>query len=236
MSSIKKEPFLYSVIIPVYNRPEKILRSANSVISQTYKNFELIIINDGSNIKHLKKNEGVIVARNEGIKLSVGDIICYLDSDDVWYKSMLETINDYYLKGDKAVSTGFKIIDEKSNKIKNTVKYQNRLVNWKDLLNQNKANCLTGSHLNIFKNEITFKNFLREDFVYWLDIGKKINIRCIPDILAEYRTHKGSRSSSKISMLFFQWYVYRSYLNLNLFISLYHISVWIYKGFKRYYS
>ena len=253
MSSIRKETLLYSVIIPVYNRPEKILRSASSVISQTYRNFELIIINDGSNdktkeiidelctkdkrikVKHLDKNEGVIAARNEGIKLSEGDIICYLDSDDIWYNEMLEKINYYYLKGEKAVSTGFKIVDEKSNKLKNIVKYQNTLVNWRNLLNQNKANCLTGSHLNIFKNQIYFKNFLREDFVYWLDIGMRINIRCIPDVLAEYRTHKGSRSSSKFAMLFFQWYVYRRYLNFNFLISLYHIIIWIYKGIKRYY-
>lgn len=245
--------FFYSVIIPVFNRPKKIVRCVNSVLSQTFENFEIIIIDDGStdstneiinNLEkendkiisiRLNKNYGVIFSRNEGIKKSKGDVICFLDSDDIWYKDMLHTINNYYISGATAVSTGFNIVDEYSNKKVNEVKYKLNDVSWVDLLSQNKANCLTGSHKNIFKH-IKFKNYMREDFVYWLDIARETKIRCIPNILAEYRIHSKSRSASKWSMLLFQWSVYRNYLNLKNYVAIYHIILWIVKGIKRYKS
>ena len=102
---------LVSIIIPTYNRADVIERALNSVISQTYKNFEVIIVDDGSKdnteevvnnfIKKLKnkfkiqyirlpKNYGANFARNYGIKLSEGDLIAFLDSDDIWLPKKLE--------------------------------------------------------------------------------------------------------------------------------------------------
>ena len=99
---------MFSVIIPVYNGEKFIDNAINSVISQTYKDFELIIINDGSKdntSKVLEKyasnpkitiinqeNGGVSLARNNGISRAVGSHIVFLDADDEWEAYHLETM------------------------------------------------------------------------------------------------------------------------------------------------
>lgn len=94
-----------SVVIPTYNRQNLVVEAIESVLAQTYKNFEIIVVDDGSTddtsgqIKayagrltyHVQKNQGVAAARNAGIKLSQGEFICFLDSDDLWEPEKLET-------------------------------------------------------------------------------------------------------------------------------------------------
>jgi glycosyltransferase involved in cell wall biosynthesis len=96
------ESKIVSVVIPTYNRANVIQRAVDSVLVQTYKNIEIIIIDDGStdntkdlvkdlNVKYIKTdNMGVSAARNLGVKLSSGDWIAFLDSDDEWLPSKLE--------------------------------------------------------------------------------------------------------------------------------------------------
>jgi glycosyltransferase involved in cell wall biosynthesis len=98
---------LVSVVIPAYNAASFIERTINSVLSQTYQNFEILVINDGSKdntleviqklsqkdprIKVLdKKNSGVSDTRNLGIEMSKGDFIAFLDADDIWLPNKLE--------------------------------------------------------------------------------------------------------------------------------------------------
>ena len=97
-----------SVIIPFFNRDVETQRAIRSVLNQTHKNWEIILVNDGSTedisgVRELvkenqekiifidnKKNSGVSVARNEGIKVATGDYIAFLDSDDEFVKDKLE--------------------------------------------------------------------------------------------------------------------------------------------------
>ena len=107
----------FSVIIPVYNGQQHILRSIGSVLSQTFGDYELIVIDDGSTDEtaelvrkviedndnsHIRliqqQNAGVSAARNAGIDAAVGEFICFLDSDDQWFTDHLENL-------DRAVQT-----------------------------------------------------------------------------------------------------------------------------------
>ncbi|SHN09801.1 glycosyltransferase [Polaribacter sp. KT 15] len=95
---------LVSVVIPTYNREKYLEEAIVSVIDQTYKNFEIIIIDDGSDYKYVesickkfencyyyyKKNGGLSSARNYGIKKAKGSYIAFLDDDDFWRKDKLE--------------------------------------------------------------------------------------------------------------------------------------------------
>lgn len=93
---------LVSVIIPTYNRGYIIERAIKSVLSQSYKNFELIVVDDGSTddtkfrlenypMKYLhQENRGVSHARNRGLEVANGEYICFLDSDDEWLESKLD--------------------------------------------------------------------------------------------------------------------------------------------------
>ncbi len=100
-------PF-FSVIIPLYNKEEHILDTLNSVLNQTFTDFEIIIINDGgtdqsstlvSNVHDprirliYQKNQGVSVARNNGITTSIGDYIALLDADDIWLPHHLTSLH-----------------------------------------------------------------------------------------------------------------------------------------------
>lgn len=97
-----------SVIIPFFNRVDLVVRAINSVYEQTYKDFEVILINDGStdsdsliknkyeqfanfSLIRLDENQGPGMARNKGVEVAKGEFIAFLDSDDTWNPSKLET-------------------------------------------------------------------------------------------------------------------------------------------------
>ena len=99
--------FKFSIIIPLYNKEKDIKKTISSFLEQTFNDFELIIVNDGSTdsseeiVKAIqdkritifsKKNEGVSIARNFGVEKSNTNYIAFLDGDDYWYPNHLENL------------------------------------------------------------------------------------------------------------------------------------------------
>lgn len=97
----------YSVVIPLYNKQRYIKETLKSVLNQTFQDFEILVVDDGSTDESLKEakkvvsekiriieqeNQGVAVARNTGILHAKGEYISFLDADDIWRKNYLETI------------------------------------------------------------------------------------------------------------------------------------------------
>jgi len=116
----------FSVIIPLYNKENFIENTLKSVLSQSFTNFEVIIVNDGSTdrseekvfaikdtrIRYFsKKNEGVSTARNYGIFLAKSDYITFIDADDYWYPSFLEEMfqNIHNYPNEKIFTTAIEI-------------------------------------------------------------------------------------------------------------------------------
>ena len=99
-----KKPVI-SVIIPVYNRPAKVIRAIQSVLDQSFSDFEIIVVDDGSkpaldlpekiatqdrvSIVRLDQNKGPSAARNAGARVAQGEWLAWLDSDDIWYREKL---------------------------------------------------------------------------------------------------------------------------------------------------
>lgn len=104
----------FSVIIPVYNRTDTLRSAIESVFLQTYQDYEIIVVDDGSDLKVAQclepymgriryirhtKNRGVSAARNTGIIASQGEYVAFLDSDDIWLPEKLERQNEVFAKG-----------------------------------------------------------------------------------------------------------------------------------------
>jgi glycosyltransferase involved in cell wall biosynthesis len=103
----------FSIIIPLYNKEKYIQKTLESVLNQTFTDFEVIVVDDGSLDESFqkasafnddrillfsKKNEGVSIARNFGIKNSKANYISFLDADDLWDKNFLKTMHSYIRK------------------------------------------------------------------------------------------------------------------------------------------
>ena len=125
----------YSVIIPLYNKAPYVAKAVNSVLSQTFTDYELIIVDDGSADNsaeialetiegrencHLIKQEnaGVSMARNNGVAVSHGDYLCFLDADDWWAPTFLEEVAKLISEFPEAgiYGTNYTIINETKNK------------------------------------------------------------------------------------------------------------------------
>lgn len=234
---------LVTIITPCYNSADFIKETINSVLDQTYVNWELIIIDDKSKDrsceiideytkKHekirlikLEQNGGVSNARNVGLKEAKGKYIAFLDSDDIWLKEKLaKQVN--YMEGQSLPMTfcAYNRIDEAGDVISRKIEAPNT-VNYHQLLSHNVIIFSTSLTLKSAIADTKFKKLGHEDWIFWLDIFKKPFIgHGINEPLVLYRVRKGSVSSNKLKVIGFTWKILRESENLGFFEAAYHFT------------
>ncbi len=208
---------LVSVIIPVYNSEKYVKETIESVLKQTYQNFEIIIVDDCSTdnscqiieniddqriqLIQLDKNSGVAVARNIAIENAKGQYIAFLDSDDVWISNKLDTQIDL-LKGNQQTPmayTRITMIDANGKVIKDNCKIKKNISY--SFLQKNTMIATSSVVINrSVVKEIEMPNRKSaEDYSLWLSILKRYgNALGIDESLTLYRRHSSSISSSKL--------------------------------------
>lgn len=246
---------LVSIITPVYNGEKYLEKTIKSVLNQNYKNFEMIIIDDGSKDKSSEiakkyqklddrikffsqKNSGSGAARNNGIKRAKGNFICLLDADDTWNDNFLqEQINLLKEKDGTLVFSSHSRIDEQDKEcLKPYIVPE--LITYKDLLKTCSISCLTAMY-DVTKYEKfylreDFKS-LRDDYILWLEILKKCKVAYgNKKILANYRVMHSSTSGNKKKVIKPQFLVYYKVEKLGLIKSIYYLLCWAYYGLKKY--
>jgi len=242
---------LVSVIMPNYNGAKYISIAIESVISQTYSLWELIIIDDCSTdnsvniieeyvakdkrIKLIKlpNNSGTAIARNTGIEVAIGQYIAFLDSDDAWLPYKLEKQVKFIRDNNLALTySSYYVIDEYGN-VKGIRNIKER-ISYKDLLKTNWIGNLTGIYNAQKFGKIFMENVRYEDYTLWLKILKKVKYAFgINEPLAKYRVLSSSYSSNKFKAIKWMWNIYRRIERLNLLHSTYYLGNYIYYGIKK---
>ena len=200
---------LVSVIVPTFNRPQMLTESVKSILSQSYQNFEILVVNDAGvdiseilnnvsdkRIRYLQhtENKGRSAAKNTGIKSSKGKYIAYLDDDDIYYQDHLETLVNELEKGafKVAYTDSIEVVQQKSESGFDNVKQ--RLVYSQDfdrelLLKTNYIPILNVMHHRDCPEEIGFFDedlSVLEDWDFWIRMSKRTDFVHIQKITAEY--------------------------------------------------
>ena len=226
---------IISIITPVYNASDFLEETINSVLNQTYDNWEMILVDDCSTdnsreiIKKLsqmddriipvfsERNEGVAKSRNKGILKAKGRYIAFLDSDDIWKENKLKLQIEFMKKNNIAFSfTGYDFIDENGVEFRKMVDVPSK-VNYNKLLKYNSIGCLTVMIDKEIVGDIEMPSIKHEDFMTWLSILKKgIDAYGINENLASYRKRTGSVSENKIKAATWTWNILRKHERLNI--------------------
>lgn len=252
----KEAEKLCSIIMPAYNSEKYISQAVESVLNQSYKNWELIIINDCSTdnteqiIKSyqqqyaankkiklitLAQNKGVANARNIGIKNAKGKYIAFLDADDIWQKEKLyKQIQLLKSTNTDITYTAYQMINETGQTIKERRVKETLHLN--DLL---KENSIIFSSVACKKESIINKQFksewYHEDYVFLIDLAKEgKRFKGINESLMQYRVHQKGRSFNKQTAAKYRWKIYREYLGMSLLQSLYYFAVYAWSGIRKY--
>lgn len=240
---------LISIIMPSYNTASFIAEAIQSVLNQTYANFELIIVDDGSNDTSkevvanfsdkrivfipLKDNCGPQYVRNLALSQAKGDYIAFLDSDDIWEKDKLQNQIEIMSCNNVALSyTPYSIINENGQKTGEF--FPRKKLSYRDLL----LSCDIGNSTAIYDAKILGKiesGSIRHDYELWLKILKQGHIaQCIGEKpLASIRIRKGSDTSNKLKSALRQWQVYREVEKLSFLKSLYYQVNYAILGLKK---
>ncbi len=248
-----KEQPLVSIIMPAYNCEKYIADSIDSILEQTYVDWELIVVDDGSsdateniilkyidkyeNIKYFKNKEnvGVSATRNRAIRLSSGKYIAFLDSDDLWTKDKLEKQVSFMLEhGHKFTFTASSFIDENGDSYTGIFNIP-KSVKYKKLKKQNVISC---SSVVIEKGILERFDLnsaeLHEDFLLWLTIMKKgIVAYGINEPMLIYRISKNSKSGNKKKSIKMTYNTYRADKNSKI-KSYYYLMFYVFKSFFKY--
>lgn len=247
---------LVSVIVPVYNAEKFINETIDSVISQTYPNWELILVDDQStdnsceiikeyqkkyskeNIKLIKlKEKGMAAgARNKGLEEATGRYICFLDADDYWDNKKLEKQLNFMEENKCAFSyTGYEFADENLKPLGIKVKVPNKLT-YKQAL----KNTIIWTTTVMFDTKLIKKELIKmpdvksEDTATWWKILKEgYTAYGLNEVLAYYRRSNGTLSSNKIEAIKRIWNLYRRVENLNILYSLYNFCFYAVNTVKK---
>ena len=245
---------MFSIVISCYNSSKYIRLAIESVISQTYQNWELLVVDDCSTddspqiiermvktderIKYIKTTSpsgSPVLPRNIGIQHAKGRYIAFLDSDDMWLPNKLERqLKMFERYDDMAICFSYyeKMgeMGERNNRIvKSPVK-----VFYKYLLKGNVIGGLTAVYDTKKVGKMLLQNHSHEDYILWLDILKQGYVaRNTKTVEALYRVRENSLSSNKLKALSWQWDIYRNVEKISLFRSSYYFLNYAYRAFKK---
>lgn len=198
----------FSVIVPLYNKAPYVEKALKSILAQTFSDYELIVVNDGSVDESLavasktlegsnatiinQKNSGVSTARNNGVAASHGEYICFLDADDWWEPAFLERMNafvDEYPEA-KLFASNYNYIKNGKAFVKLNIPtgYFNYCKTYAETL------CMPVTSISVCLSKNTFEEFngfnpklkLGEDFDLWIRIALKHKVAFLNELLSNY--------------------------------------------------
>lgn len=242
--SLPINDFSVAIIMPCFNSHATILQSVNSIINQTFTNWKLYIIDDGSTdntlelLEDLKKDNRIVVfskASNQGVdkaRRKAFDImnpcsyVAFCDSDDIWLPNKLEKQLQFMLANKCDIScTSAIFIDENYNELRikvippksfgyKKVLYSNPIINSSAILSY-----------DIAKSVDYPIDGGTEDYEYWLSIlrTKHIQVYGMDDVLCKYMIRSKSVSRNKLKAVKRNWFVYRHYEGIGVLKSIYLI-------------
>lgn len=207
---------LVSVIVPTYNRAQLLPRAIKSVLNQTYPNFELIIVDDGSTddtekivksfndsriiyYKH-KENKGALSAQNTGFRIMKGKYVCQFGSDDELFPDALQTVVDKFIElSPKGVGfLRFDVVNEKGNFTGFGIREEG-YVSYEDVL----CNKFRGDYWAARDAELLKNNVFDERLdggggvILWLKLHRITKVYYVPKVLARAYTEHGEERMSK---------------------------------------
>ena len=251
----KREAPLVSVIMPSYNAERFIDAAIASVVEQSMENWELIIIDDGSCDRSValakawqekdgricvlqnEKNSGVAKTRNRGIELAKGQYIAFLDSDDVWHREKLQRQLERMAEENAQIGyCSYAIIgaDGEQARPDYLVPDSARL---EDILKENFIQCSAMLiRADLVKRILFNTEFYHEDYILGLDMLKEGNKAAgCTQVLLSWRYVQNSRSFNKWKSARNRWRIYRRYLKLSFWKSLYYQICYTFAGLRKYF-
>lgn len=246
-----EEKNLVSIIMAAFNAERTIEVAIDSVLSQSYKNWELLVVDDCSSDStagkvlgkndsriHLirnSKNAGVSKSRKKGMEAANGEWIAVLDSDDAWTPDKLEKQIKLARKtGAELIFTGSAFMDDDGNAI-NWQLHVPTTLPYRELLKQNLvSNSSVLVKTDLYRKHYAIGDGMHEDFAIWLGITREgKDAYGIDEPLLIYRLAKSSKSSNKIKAAKMNWKTYR-YVGLNPVAAAYYMCWYIVRSIRKY--
>ncbi|MCA0152364.1 glycosyltransferase family 2 protein [Winogradskyella vincentii] len=243
---------LVSIVTPIFNKEKVIEETIQSVLNQTYTNWELLLVNDASsdNSSNLVKkfveqderikysefssNKGAAEARNYGSKMAKGEYIAFLDADDLWHKTKLEIqIQALNEKNIDVCFGSYEMVDSKSNPL-NIKVHTLPVLTYNKLLKANYIGNLTGIYNCKNLGKIYTKDLKkRQDWLLWIEALKRSQkpAHGISETIAYYRKSDNSLSSNKVNLIKHNFNVYRKGLRFNFVKSCFYLLLFFYEHF-----
>ena len=246
-----KQPAI-DIIIPNYNKAKYLNQCLDSIISQTYKNWKVYLIDDNSkdnsmeiiqkyqnfdniNFFHLKNNKGPSFCRNYGIEKSSSEFLAFMDSDDFWPKEKLEKQINHMIKNNYNFTyTDFNFFFN-DNENKASVAKLPLFFDYKNFIFHSS---MSTSSIIISRKSLgdtRFKQVNHEDYLFKCDVLRKGEIAFkAKDTYVYYRINNNNRSSNKLKNLFSLWNINNNQNKLNFFTNLKSILLISFNSLKKY--
>ena len=247
---------MVSIVVPVYNAEKYIVETMDSVLAQTYTDWELVLVLNGcvdsseeivmrykaehpdKNILVIaeRENKGAAMARNRGVNEASGRYIAYVDADDIWMKEKLEHQIQFMQEKDAAfVCSGYEFADEHA-------KGTGKIVHVPATLNYRQAlkNTTIFTSTVIFdtkklpKEKIQMPDIKSEDTALWWKVLREGTlVYGLDENLVLYRRPKNSLSSNKLEAIRRVWNLYRKSEKLSVVYSAYNFCFWAVRAVLR---
>ena len=247
---------LVSIITPTYNCEDFISETIESVINQSYDNWELLIVddcstdqtlqltqqwaNEDSRIKcyKLHANSGSGPARNLAIKKARCEFIAFIDGDDIWHNDKLSIHVKFMVENNACFShSSYGYMSSNGTILAKELRVNKQNVCYQDLLKRTEISCLTAMY-NAKKIGKYYMPPLRrkQDYALWLSILKD-GYNSIPcdQILAWYRQNPNSATSKKYTLIYKHFLFLKKHEKLGIYDSLKYTCYWIINGLLKYY-